>query len=744
MGRFDDAKIRWRESLVSTPELLANGDENVVSRIKACGDRAMSVWNTFKKFREENSPSLFRPDAYERSSNMTGEYQTLRQMALGYATYGTECYNNPELLEDIKFALEFLYTHYNGEAELAGTGWRSIRVFNWWDWQIGSPTSMMDTMILIDQHLTVEQKRNYLKVFNFLVAAPRDYGANKVHYGILMAKSGLLCEREELIKIGIEGIENTYLYADGGVNDKQGFYRDGSYIFHTLHPMNYTYGAGHFSAVIELAELLAGSEFELTAEKKELIYSWLYKSFLPFYRSGIIGRGVLGRHPLSGKGAAFGLLKNISSIFAISDDKRKAEMSAILHMLTDEHPQFKNGRCAEFFGSLNLNQYLTYVEAYAYGGELKWKRNGVYAFNSMDRAIQHTDNYAFLLSVSSSRIYNYECINHENMDGWYLGDGMLCLENDPLQYDPEYWRNVNKYRLPGTTVNEKERPYVTIAQKNEYLSSKDFVGTLSAGETGISVMQLESYRSNGELLSKQFYKDSGEYGGPPPQHDCTLSANKAYFFLKDLAVCLGSAINAEDGVNVYTVLDNRKGKAIIENGKVTGYAPCSVTVNGSALENAEEDTPFTSIKSITVDGTAICPLTDASITVRKTATDVPFVEILWQHGIDPKDGTYAYAILPDAAKLDNFISNAPVTVIRNDSKVQMIKDNASGDIYCVFHEAAEEMGISVDKPLLVSIKDGVLYVCDATQKAENANVTVNGNTYCIPFKDNTTHSVKLS
>ena len=74
----------------------------------------------------------------------------------------------------------------------------------------------------------------------------------------------------------------------------------------------------------------------------------------------------------------------------------------------------------------------------------------------------------------------------------------------------------------------------------------------------------------------------------------------------------------------------------------------------------------------------------------------------------------------------------------------MIKDNATGDLYCVFHEAAQESGISADKPLLVSVKDGVLYVCDATQKAENATVTVNGKAYEITFKDNTTHSVKLS
>ena len=703
--------------------------------------RAVSVWNTFKKYRAENSPSLFRPDAYHRSHDLTLEYNSLRVMAIGYATYGTECYNDPALLKDILFALEFLYTHYNGEAEVQGTGWRNIRIFNWWDWQIGSPMAMMDIMVLVDEFLTVEQKRNYLKVFNLLVPVPRDYGANKVHYGILMAKAGMLCEREELIKLGIEGIENTYLYADGGVNDKQGFYRDGSYIFHTLHPMNFTYGMGHFSAVVELAELLCGSEFELSGEKKELIYTWLYKSFVPFYRRGVIGRGVLGRHPTGGKGSGFGLLRVISSIYAVSDEKRKGEMSALLHMLTDEHPQFTDGRCDEFFGTMNLSQYLTYIEAYAHGGELKWQRNGMYAFNSMDRAIQHCECHSFFLSVSSSRIYNYECINHENMDGWYLGDGMLCLENDPLQYDAEYWKNVNKYRLPGTTVNNKERPYVTIAQKNEYLSSRDFVGTLSAGETGVSVMQLESYHSDGELLSKQFYKDTGEYGGPPPEHECTLTANKAYFFLKDYAVCLGSAINASDGVPVYTVVENRKGSPMIEKGWVTGYAESKVTVNGEVVNVPSEDTVYDSVSCVTVGGTAICPLTPTALTLRTTEGTPSFTEVLWQHGVDPENETYAYAILPDAKMAKDFVSNAPVTVICNDESVQVIKENSTGDTYCVFHSAAKVGEIEVDKPLLVCVKQDGIYVCDATQKAENATVTVNGKIYEVKFTDNAT--VKL-
>ena len=105
MNKFEAAKARWRESLVATPEQIATGDENVKNRAKDIGKSAVSTWNTFKKFRAECSPCLFRSEPYEMSRDMTAEYNAIRRMALGYATYGSECYQSPELLSDILFAL---------------------------------------------------------------------------------------------------------------------------------------------------------------------------------------------------------------------------------------------------------------------------------------------------------------------------------------------------------------------------------------------------------------------------------------------------------------------------------------------------------------------------------------------------------------------------------------------------------------------------------------------------------------
>ncbi|MBR2460516.1 MAG: hypothetical protein IKB34_04735 [Clostridia bacterium] len=735
MTSFEICKSQWRKILVGTPDELAIGDKTVNERIASCGRKANLAWDAYKaNGKKPDAVGLFRDTKSVTSGDMTREYARLSEMALGYATYGTDCYLNEELLSDILAALEWGYTHYYGEAELEYRGWRDMREFNWWDWCIGTPTGLMNTMILVDSHLTLEQKKNYLKVFNHRVPKPRDYGSNKVHFGYLIAQAGILCENAEQILVGRDGIEDTYLYADGGVNDGQGFYRDGSYIFHTLHPMNFTYGHGHFSGITDFAAILAGSEFQLKTEHTELLYTWLYNSFLPFSRNGEIFRSVLGRHPKGTRGSACGFLKTVIRLYGLSSDDKKSELSDVITMLVDEHPLSENGYCNEIFGSLTLNDYLLLRQAYNPKGA-QVDRRGLYAFNCMDRAVQHADRYAFALSVSSSRIYNYECINHENMNGWYHGDGMLCLVSSPFKYGPEYWNGVDPYRIPGTTADDRPRELITIAQANEYLSSKDLVGTLTTGDTGVSVMQLESYHGDGELISKRFYNPSGSYGNAPAKRDCTLTANKAYFFMDGYAICLGSAINAHDNAKVYTVIENRHGDPIIEGGHVVGHCTLPVTFNGEGVELTDTDTVYEGVRYITMGSDAYCVIDGKAITAKRTDVAPGFSQIVIDHGINPQNQSYAYAILPntgiDGAK--SFSDNTPFEVLENSASVQAIREKSTGDLYCVFHQAAEIAGITASCPILCSLKGNSLYVCDVTQKLGKITLKVNGKEYGFDF-----------
>lgn len=743
MTSYDVCKRNWKMILAGDPELLKNGDDTVKSRISACESKAVKAWDVYKKCGgRADSVGLFRTTPAETSWDMTLEYRSLSEMAKGYATYGTSCYQSPEMLADILAALEWGYNHYYGKAEIANKGWRDTKQFNWWDWCIGTPTGLMDTIVLVDEHLTLQQKRDYIELFTVKVPKPRDYGANKVNFGRLIAEAGVLCERDDLIYNGRDGIEETYLYADGGVNDGQGFYRDGSYIFHTLHPMNFTYGIEHFAKLIDFAAILAGSEFALKKEHTDLLYTWLYKTYVPFCRNGEIFRSVMGRHPAGTDNLARAFIMHLVRLYGLSAEDKKQELADLIKMLTDESPVCREGDKTLLYGSFTLSDYLTFCEAYARGKDIegaKAKREGFTAFNCMDRAVQHKDNYSFSLSISSSRIYNYECINHENMNGWYHGDGMINLISSPHKYDGEFWKQVDPYRIPGATADDREREVVTIAQANEYLSSKDFVGALSTGETGMAVMELESYHSNGELISTRFYNPSGAYGGPPPARECTLTANKAYFFMNGYAVCLGSAVNAKDGAKVYTTIENRHGETKIENGRIAGYAPISVTMNGEAVELPTADTVYEGVKYLTIGADAFCILGGKPITARKTEGDIPFAQVVIDHGVDPEDDFYAYAILPltDTEGAKAFYENLPFKIAANSPNLQAIREK-SGDLYCAFHTSGTLMVdgtvISTDSPILCAIKGDTLYACDVTQKLTAATVTVNGKAYTFDFE----------
>lgn len=742
MNSYDIMKNTWRTLLVGTPEELQNPDAAMQARMDACGEVARAAWDKLRANRRNNAASLFKGAPLAVSFDMTLEYGELRKLALGWATYGSPLYKNEELLADILWAMDWMYSHFYGRDVMEDRGWRDWRIFNWWDWKIGTPRNLMDAMVLVDDYLTLEQKREYLALFDMVVPVPFDYSCNKVNFGRLISSSGILTEKPERILCGRDGIEDTYMYADGWVNDGQGFYKDGSYIFHTRHPMNGAYGREHFESVIRYTAMLNGSEFAMSRERVDIIYTWLYKTFLPFCRLGSYMRVVLGRSPEGEVPSAYGFMGALVQLYDLSAPEKKGEIAALLQNLVAEHPAFDGDECTDFFDHLTLHEYVTYRKAMADRSGSFERAPGTYVFNNMERVVQHNKNSAFALGISSSRIYNYECINHQNMNGWYHGDGMLNCYAAPMQYDAAYWKNVDPYRIPGTTADNREREITTIAQANEYLSSQDFVGGLSAGETGLAAMQLESYHSDGQLISTRFYAPTGEYGGPPPARDCTLMAKKAYFFMKDYAVCLGADIHAEDNAPVYTVVENRKDAYVFENGAIAGTKNAPVLVNGEEAALTDEDKAFAAVRSVTLGDLSCCTFAPQELTLCRKGD---FTQVLWQHGVNPQNESYAYAVLPHAgaAEAAAFCENCPVEIIANTAEVQMVKEGENR--YGVFWQAGECGGIAVSAPLLVCAANGELRVCDPARKVTTVTVTADGKEYAFDLTgaDGAARTVKL-
>src|SRR6185369_1125913 len=112
-------------------------------------------------------------------------------------------------------------------------------------------------------------------------------------------------------------------------------------------------------------------------------------------------------------------------------------------------------------------------------------------FPEMDRVAHLRPGFGFGLSLHSSRIYNYESINSENLHAWHTGSGMTYLYNADLgHYDQDYWPTVNPYRLPGTTVDTQTLANSANQSKK---STQSWVGGAEiSGLYGVAGMSLAS------------------------------------------------------------------------------------------------------------------------------------------------------------------------------------------------------------------------------------------------------------
>ena len=545
---FVKAKNKWRYFLVADESLDVN-DPYIAKKLSTIQAMGQSAWNTLNK--GEGITELFDGIESVSSASLTSQYQRLRNMALAYGTYGNGLYKNEALKNDILYALEWLYQNRYGQNEINGTGWRDPSDYNWWDWKIGVPEKLIDILMIMEEELTQQQIKNYLALFDYLVPKTYSTGANRIDMGKAIIGSGLLQKDAKKVIEARNALDSIFLYADNGRNNKQGFYTDGSYIYHGAHPMNGTYGVEQLEQTGVLLSILKGTAFEYTNPQVSNVRDWYYNAYEPLMYQGSIMKMVRGRNnPPGERSTGVRVLSYMIDMLDALDEADKARFKSIIKR------QVIDDTLTDYYSTLSLVRTQKLKEIMndeSVQPRENYLLNKVYY--NMDKVVHHREDFAVGISMSSSRIYAYESINGQNATGWYSSDGMMTVYvKDALeQYSDTYWKYIDPYRLPGITVDTQERPAVNIATGNEWLSSQDFVGGVTIdGTYGTAAMSLESYHSDVEIG-----QDRGSYGGPSPIHHCSLMAKKAWFMFDDEVVALGTDINAHDDVNVLTIVDNR-------------------------------------------------------------------------------------------------------------------------------------------------------------------------------------------
>lgn len=181
-------------------------------------------------------------------------------------------------------------------------------------------------------------------------------------------------------------------------------------------------------------------------------------------------------------------------------------------------------------------------------------------YGNMDKTVHQRKTWAFAVSMSSTRTYDYECINGENLTGWYTGDGMtqLMVENDQAQFhNGNWWKQVDPYKYPGTTVDTQERDAQVINTGYAFKKEFDFVGGATIDdEYSVAAQKLNAWNLDSDMAQ------TGNYTTPIKAHHSTLVAQKSWFMFDDEVVCLGGGINANDGFDVRTIVENRRSNAV--------------------------------------------------------------------------------------------------------------------------------------------------------------------------------------
>jgi len=681
---FETIKKRWRTYTLGNESINKKDNCYIADKLNKINETAEKLYKSINFEKDDLWDDLEKGT----TASMTASYIRISKMALAYGTYGTNLYKNESLKAVILKALEWMYNNRYGEKEIKNKGWRDITAYNWWDWAVGAPQFLMNTLLIMEEEIEHKKICDYLNKFDHGVPKVVDYGANRFDFAMLISIAGLLQGNEDKIRYAIGECENLFLLCDNGENDGQGFYSDGTYIFHTRHTMNGTYGFAFLSKAVNFAILLNGSEFAFSDEKKKRLVEWFIKGIIPFVNYGVFSRMVCGREPdLVEEKAKSAVILAMSVMELVDEDEKKK----IAGFVNEQLKYIPVDALVERMGIKYISDLIKPEE-----DSREDRCSKVYYF--ADKVVHKRPSYTFTISMSSSRIYNYECINNQNMNGWYVSDGMTCLYNENNRYSREYWKNVNPYYIPGTTVDSQERQEVSIRQSNEYLSGEDFVGGCVYDDLYSTVsMNLESYHSEGKFSDNDLFKDQPEeYGGKPPKHTCSLKAKKTWFLFDDELVCMGTGITSSDNSHVRTVILN--GKHNITKGD--GYFVAD-NFGCVVLKNTDyEIKDFGEYKAVSVE-----------------------------HGVNPDNAGYIYTIYPGKYDLpeDN------IEILSNTEAVSAVYHKKLGINGYVFREKCDFSGVKVSDSIILMISENKISACDPTHKNRVIYVGYKGKEYKFDF-----------
>ncbi len=402
--------------------------------------------------------SLWPDCRYDPPSGITQSYSRLATMAQAYVQPGTGRTGDPGLAADLVTGLGHLDdTVYNTA---------TTRYGNWWEWQIGSPRLLLDTLALLDEHLPDggtgdELRARCLAAVDHFVPDTMlgDYtgtstGANRVDLCRVVALRGILGRAPAKIALARDALSPVFPYVTKG----DGLYADGSFVQHTWVAYSGTYGYVLLDGLGRLFTLLGGSSWQVTDPARQIVLDSVERAYAPLLHNGLM------MDLVNGRAISRGYLRSDERHVLRSDHYHGHALIAAIALLAQGASDAERDRWhAMVKGWIARDRVLPVLTDRQYTVADLARLQGIAdgptpaapepvrhrLFPAMDRAVHRRPGWAAGLAMASDRITYYENGNGENPHGWHTGAGMLYWWGADFggdQYTDAFWPTVDPYR----------------------------------------------------------------------------------------------------------------------------------------------------------------------------------------------------------------------------------------------------------------------------------------------------------
>lgn len=590
--------------------------------------------------------------------------ERLSDFVYAYTNPQNSYYQNEELYQKIVKGLEYWY-NVDSESD------------NWWHNQISEPQKLGVLLIQMrigKKQVPKELETKILKRIQETGGDPAKWtGANRTDIALHWIYRSCLTENETDLKTAIENVYNPIVYTT-----EEGFQHDNSYFQHGTQLYIGGYGDEIIKGVTQVASYALGTRYQLDKEKVELLSKFMRETYYRTVRGqnmsfDVVGRSV-SRPGLLNKKATTTYVKRMLDI----DPAHADEYKAIIARLNRQQP---------------ADYQVTASHTHYFRG---------------DYSLHVRPQYNFDVRLASTRTKKCEYGNKENLKTYFMSDGCTNI----VQTGDEYFNIFpvwNWSHIPGTTAPQVEK--------------------IPMDPQGWGVLGTSTYAGG---VSDSIYGATA-YAYMDTNPAVNTGAKKSWYFFDEEVVCLGAGIQSTSTYPVHTTVNqcflkddllvNKKGKEeAVAKGSYTLQAPQWVLHDHIGYFFPQKEEVFLTAQTQTGRWYDI----NTSKSKKEEKMDVFTLGI--NHGVGPKDGTYAYIVVPgktSAQEMEAYQKKNAIEILSNTAKIQAVRNTKLNVWMVTFFEAGtfkhKDLSVTVDKPC-------VLMVTDITAKTANLHIADPGQT----------------